>query len=193
MILSLIANMLAIRMGAASPAFFLLPTRAWELGAGALLALAPVRKIADPLLRQSIAVVAIALLFGGPRRKGGSLAGFIPIALLAVAGTTLAIYLGSAGGSWLTYALSRAVPVWVGLISYSLYLWHSPILVFSRYYLVRELSIVESVIAFLGMLALAALSWRYVERPFRSAHDAAAQGSFLGCRGLGGHDDRPAS
>jgi hypothetical protein len=58
---------------------------------------------------------------------------------------------------------------WIGLISYSLYLWHWPILVFAWYYLLRpSLTPLETVIAVVLMFALATLSWRFVERPFRN-------------------------
>jgi hypothetical protein len=64
--------------------------------------------------------------------------------------------------------LSKTPLVWVGLISYSLYLWHWPIMVFTRYYLVKsDLSLVEIAIAVALMSALAWCSWRFIERPFR--------------------------
>jgi hypothetical protein len=88
--------------------------------------------------------------------------------LWVVLGTTLAIHLGNTGGSWLTIGLSKSALVWVGLISYSLYLWHWPIFVFTHYYLVQtSLSAAEAAMAVLLTFALATLSWRYIERPFR--------------------------
>jgi hypothetical protein len=95
------------------------------------------------------------------------LTGWVPAALWVVLGTILAVYLGDAGGNWLTLGLSTTPLVWVGLISYSLYLWHWPVFVFARYYLVRPLSRMEAVIAVTLTFALATLSWRYIERPFR--------------------------
>lgn len=167
-LLSLLANILCIRLGAEWPAFYLLPMRAWEIGTGGLLALAPAARISTPWLRQTLALLAAALLFGGLYFNGVALGGGIPAALWVVLGAALAIQLGSAGGSWLNFGLSLNVLVWIGLISYSLYLWHWPILVFARYYLVRDtLSPVQSVIGVTLMFALAALSWRYLERPFR--------------------------
>jgi hypothetical protein len=57
--------------------------------------------------------------------------------------------------------------VFVGLISYSLYLWHWPIIVFSEYYLVQKLSGWGTIAAIAVSLVVATVSWRYVERPFR--------------------------
>jgi peptidoglycan/LPS O-acetylase OafA/YrhL len=171
-VLSLLANILLVRMGGGMPAFYLLPMRAWEIGAGALLALASAGKIATPWLRHALATLAAALLIGSLCSKGAPEAvfgGMIPPALWAVLGTSLAIYLGNAGGSWLTHVLSSTPLERVGLISYSLYLWHWPVLVLTRYYLVRsDLSVVEMVIVVALMFALAAYSWRYIERPFRN-------------------------
>jgi peptidoglycan/LPS O-acetylase OafA/YrhL len=167
-LLSLLANIFCLRHGAEWPAFYLLPMRAWELGAGALLALAPSAKAAAPLLRHTLAFVAAALLFAGLCFNGIPSAEGVPAALWVVIGAALAINLGSIGGSWLTRGLSTTVLVWVGLISYSLYLWHWPILVFAWYYLVRDsLSPVELSVALTLMFTLAGLSWRFVERPFR--------------------------
>jgi peptidoglycan/LPS O-acetylase OafA/YrhL len=168
-LLSLIANTLAIRGGTGNPAFYLLPTRAWEIGAGALLALAPPAKFASSWLRHSLAFLAAALLIVGLCLHWPPAGWGIPDAVWVILGTILAMHLGNAGGSWLTTVLSNTPLVWIGLISYSLYLWHWPIYVFTRYYLVRSsLSPVEAAITVALMFSLAILSWRYVERPFRN-------------------------
>ncbi len=168
-LLSFVANILAIRAGADSPAFFLLPARAWEIGAGALLALSPTVKIAKPWLRHTLALLAAALLLTGLCLFQTPLAMLLPSTLWVVLGSVLTIYLGNAGDSWLTLGLSWSPFVWIGLISYSLYLWHWPIVVFLRYYLVRQsLSPIETAAALALSFALAALSWRFVERPFRN-------------------------
>ena len=59
--------------------------------------------------------------------------------------------------------------VFVGLISYSLYLWHWPIIVLVRYHSGGELSNAQAALAIAASLAAAVLSWRCVERPFRTA------------------------
>jgi peptidoglycan/LPS O-acetylase OafA/YrhL len=169
-LLSLIANFFSNYMLAISAGFYFLPLRAWEIGAGALLALAPpAKQISGAWLRQVLAFLAVALLIFGLSLKARMLGGLIPIALWVVLGTTLAIHLGTAGGNWLTRGLSNPVLSWIGLISYSLYLWHWPILVFAWYYLLRpSLTPLETVIAVALMFAMATLSWRFVERPFRN-------------------------
>jgi peptidoglycan/LPS O-acetylase OafA/YrhL len=166
--LSLLANTYALYRGAFWPAFYLLPTRAWEIGVGALLALAPPLRAPAHWLRQMLAMLAVILLIAGLYFDGFSLGQQFPVAIWAVFGAALAIHLGSIGGSWLTRSLSMTALVWIGLISYSLYLWHWPILVFARYYFVRSiLSPLELAPALALMFALAILSWRYIERPFR--------------------------
>lgn len=167
-LLSLITNALANRAGAEGAAFYILPARAWEIGAGALLALAQPTGVTNRWMRRVLALTAGTLVFVSLSFKVNSLDGIAPAALWVVLGTTLAIYLGIAGGSWLTLGLSQTPLVWVGLISYSLYLWHWPIFVFVHYYLVKSyLSPVEAALAVTVTFALATLSWHYVECPFR--------------------------
>jgi len=168
-LLSLMTNILSIKMGEATPAFFFLPMRAWELGAGALLALTPPAKPMSSWPRQALALLAAVLLMMGLFFNYRLPGGLIPIALTTVLGATIAIHLGRVGGSWLTQFFSLPGSVWIGLISYSLYLWHWPILVLSRYYFVQAaLSPLQATIAVISIFALAWLSWHYVERPFRN-------------------------
>jgi peptidoglycan/LPS O-acetylase OafA/YrhL len=163
---SLALNILALHIGGGSPAFFLLPTRGWELGIGAVLALrgATPHASRSPLNAAAIAgVLLIVLDIWRPLREFP----LAPVALPAVVGTALLVYSGPQ--SWVNRLLSSPPLVFIGLISYSLYLWHWPCIVFGRYYLVRDFTRAEVIAALLVMLACAVASWRYVERPFRSA------------------------
>lgn len=180
-LLSLAANILALKVGGASPAFFLLPTRAWELGAGAMAALLPLRLM--PLgavagLLGSIGAAAIVIGVVSPLQKYGS----IPVALPVVIGTALVIAAGQGKQSPISRLLAFGPLTFVGLISYSLYLWHWPFIVFSQYYLVRNLNLGEMAVAVAGMTICAILSWRFVERPFRSK-TIAARTVFLAAAG----------
>lgn len=166
-LVSLAANIYGARFSNGMPAFFLLPTRIWELAAGGILAVLPAGSSSPRRLGQEMAafagVVLVALGFAGT----GPLPGALPTALPAVLGAMLLI--GSAGRAPTLVArgLGSAPLVGLGLISYSLYLWHWPVLSLSRYVLVRELLPAELIAALAAMLALAILSWAYVERPFR--------------------------
>ena len=71
----------------------------------------------------------------------------------------------------------------VGLISYSLYLWHWPILALARYYAVDDLGLWWTMAAVAASFAAAALSWRFVERPFRRMR--ITDKPFAGFVGLG--------
>jgi len=88
-------------------------------------------------------------------------------AILPCGGAALIIW---ANGHTLTSAgkLLAARPiVFIGLISYSLYLWHWPLLVFSRYWTLDQITISQRELLLLVSGVLAVLSWRFVETPFR--------------------------
>ena len=76
--------------------------------------------------------------------------------------------------------LSRRVFVGIGLISYSAYLWHQPLFAFARIRSLNHPS--EFVMAFLSLfsIALAYLSWKYVEKPFRNTDSFQAKQIFIG-------------
>ena len=166
-LLSLAVNILAQRIGATLPAFFLLPARAWELGAGCALALAPASAAPRGTVALLLAYAGLALVIfgmGWPPEHSVN----VPPALPVVAGTLLLLLAGDTTQTLPTRLLRLGPVVFLGLISYSLYLWHWPIIVFGQYFLVRPFTAAEAVLAAALMLAAAALSWRFIERPFRS-------------------------
>ncbi|RWE11766.1 MAG: acyltransferase [Mesorhizobium sp.] len=183
-LVSLAANCLALRIGGASPAFFLLPTRAWELGAGAMVALLPPSLTPRGTVASLLgAIGAIAVLIGiiTPLQTYGS----VPAALPVVIGTMFLIAAGQVQQPSINRIIAASPLAFVGLISYSLYLWHWPFIVLSQYYLVRHLNIGEMTIAVAGMTICAIVSWRYVERPFRSRAMAARTVCLAAGAGVG--------
>ncbi|MEZ2131256.1 MULTISPECIES: acyltransferase family protein [unclassified Sinorhizobium] len=147
-------------------AFYLLQFRAWELLLGALLAFNFIPKPVSPKLRGSLAPVGILLIaiavfcFSDRTLFPG------PAALLPCLGAALVIHGGANEGP--AGRVLRARPmVFVGLISYSLYLWHWPIIVFSRELTGRPLSLLQGGLIVLLSFIVAVLSWRFIERPFR--------------------------
>jgi peptidoglycan/LPS O-acetylase OafA/YrhL len=164
---SLLVNIVLNKVGGANPAFFLIPSRAWELGGGVILALMPVTY--SPRGRWAESAAALGLCFVTfALWRSGAVYNILPPALPAVIGTCGLIFAARDAEPVTNKFLAWWPLVFLGQISYSLYLWHWPILVFMRYYLVRELTIPESIIAFLLMFALAFASWKWIERPFRN-------------------------
>lgn len=150
-----------------SAVFYLLPFRAWEMLFGSLLAIGAI-----PLIRQRWAAELAS--FAGLALIAGSVMLLTPAtpfpglaALPAVLGTALIIH---AGSSYPQAGVNRLLALWpmrfVGLISYSLYLWHWPIIVFYPY--VFGYPTLGAKVAMFGVcFIMAVLSWRFIEQPFR--------------------------
>jgi len=163
---SLALNIIALQLGGGSPAFFLLPTRAWELGLGALVAVLPTSTYPGKFFSNILAIIGAGLLMLGLAYAPSLLAA--PRALPAVLGASLVIFSGQGKIPTASRYLTFRPVVLIGLLSYSLYLWHWPVIVFGQYYLVRPFNLPESLIALATMGVFAAFSWRFVERPFRN-------------------------
>ncbi len=173
----LIGAMIALSFGlalvwtdlAAPWAFFSLPTRAWELGVGALIAVGLLRLprgtphvLASVAVWAGLALIAAGVVVIGPGTPYPGTAALIP-----VVGTALVIVGGGAASPRPSRLLAMRVPRWVGRISYSLYLWHWPILV-----LVPLALGIESLalnLALVGVaVVIAAASTELIEVPIRS-------------------------
>lgn len=151
-----------------SAAFYLLPTRIWELGFGALLALGLVPVSARKSIRELAATLGLLAIlvpvFVYDRSTDFPGLAAVPPAL----GTALIIWAGIKKATWVSRFLAIKPMVWVGLLSYSLYLWHWPIMAFLRERLFTvHLEPILQVVALSSSFAMAWLSWRYIERPFR--------------------------
>lgn len=158
-----------IAAGKGDRAFFMLQTRLWELMAGALAAfwLASPRGQAlrtGGSLRHA-ALAGLALILYSVMAYDGDTAFPGLAALPPVLGAVLVV-LFATPQSLAGRVLSLPPVVFVGLVSYSLYLWHVPLLVLTRIATGRD-----DPALLLGVCALAfgiaCLSWRYVERPIR--------------------------
>jgi peptidoglycan/LPS O-acetylase OafA/YrhL len=147
-------------------AFYLLPTRGWELLAGGLISWSGSPRFERPRLRESAPVIGLLLVVFAATWFNSSTPFPGYAALAPVTGT--ALLLRYAPGSRVGRLLSWRPLVLIGLMSYSAYLWHQPLFALARYLsangdLDRSVAIVLSAAA----LMLARLSWRYVETPFR--------------------------
>jgi peptidoglycan/LPS O-acetylase OafA/YrhL len=151
-------------------AYFITPSRIWELALGGVLAVVLRDASAHPRLRKLLAlggtaaILAAALLFDGATIFPGT------AALLPVLGTIAVIAAGRTEGAFSLHRLSDARPVqWLGNISYSLYLWHWPVLVYYRTLADRSPGPLASLLLVAASVGLAALSYYFVETPVRRA------------------------
>lgn len=149
--------------------FFLLPTRGWELLAGACLVNIEANKqiifkekTSSYLAVVGVILVVISVIFFDKETRHPGL-----ITIFPVVGTVLIIAFSNSKGI-VNLLLSHRYLVAIGLISYSLYLWHQPVFAFARTYSLKTLTPVNYTGLILFSLLLAFLSYRYVEIPFRS-------------------------
>ena len=184
-VVSLGGAVYAVFNGSQHSAFYLLHFRAWELLAGSLLAMVPLTIChSDVKVPCTIARVHTVLAMTGLMLIIGTyvaLSNRTPFPGLAVlptvAGTALLIRYGQNG--WVAQMLSSRPTVFIGKISYSLYLWHWPVTVFWKYAVYEQLHYYDYVGMFLISLLLAYLSWRLVEVPVRISLFWTARRSFV--------------
>jgi peptidoglycan/LPS O-acetylase OafA/YrhL len=163
-LLSFVANVAGVLIEP-SAAFYLLPTRAWEMGVGSLIAVGAVPAVASQRSRNALAIVGVLLIVVSmlTLTRDSTFPGWN--ALYPVVGSALVIAYaqGTLVGKW----LSLRPVVYIGLISYALYLWHWPVIVYAKLIIGSELGPV-TIAGVLGVsLVLAALSRPLIERPFR--------------------------
>ena len=166
----------------ATTAFYMPYTRAWELLLGTIVSLGLFPRLRLASVRNGVTLLGITMigysvLRYGPQTPFPGLAAVVPCA-----GSALIIGAGESGSSLVGKALAWRPMVFIGLISYSLYLWHWPVIVLNglglslnfnaivphrwAFLLLSQTS--NKAMEILVSFVLAVLSWRFVERPFRS-------------------------
>lgn len=159
-------------------AYYMLFTRAWELLAGAGIALLfhsgfRIKGLYNELMA-FVGLIAITLSFIYIS-KSDSVPGVA--ALPSIIGTALLILSGIHQKTYIGQVLSLKLLVAVGLVSYSAYLWHWPILAFLRYSLI-EIDLTISIFVLFATFILATISYFFIETPFRK-NDISTQKTFL--------------
>ena len=165
---SLVAGLL-LTPARPTAAFYLLPTRAWELGVGAMLVFADGRFRTMPASLSSIAAWLGLLMIGAATVVFDSATPFPGVAaLLPVVGTAMLVAAGASGRrAWPQPFLASRPMQYVGRISYSLYLWHWPLLVLGAVFAAAVTPAVRVPIEVGLAVLLAAVTYRWVEDPLR--------------------------
>ncbi|MGD0471018.1 MAG: acyltransferase family protein [Terriglobales bacterium] len=163
-------------------AFYMPYTRAWELLLGTLISIGYFPRLRTKLSRNTASLLGIGMVvFSAARYSPQTLFPGLA-ALVPCFGSALIIGAGESGSSLVGKVLSWRPVVFVGLISYSLYLWHWPVIVLNglgflpnfsnvvphKWALLLLSQVSNKAMELLLSFVLAILSWRFVERPFRS-------------------------
>jgi peptidoglycan/LPS O-acetylase OafA/YrhL len=172
-------------------AFFMLPTRAWELLLGSLVVFLPaprsvlgLRAVREVASLAGMALVLVPSFIYTAETPFPGLAALPPCL-----GTALLIWANGRNDGRAATALGALLSarpiVFIGLISYSLYLWHWPLLAFGNYLAPTPLTAGQRAVLVSCGFVLAVLSWRFVETPFRTRARGASRKSMFALAGAG--------
>lgn len=149
--------------------FYYLPTRFWELMCGAILAKMELQdnkpqlkylKTIMPIFGLGLIIFSI-MYFNQTTMHPG-------LATLAPVVATMCIIWFCGQRDYVTKLLSSAPLVGIGLISYSLYLWHQPVLTYLRLYNQKPISAFTTILGLILTFGLSYITWRYIEQPCRN-------------------------
>ena len=165
--ITVLSLLLSIYQTQTSPiwAFYSLPTRAWELGTGALLLFIPKRAMGFRLLPFIGLLAIVYSMFHFNERTAFPGAS----ALIPVLGTAILIGSISVWPPLLNTLANNSTSQWLGRISYPLYLWHWPVLVIPSIVLSRPLDLYERALCIVVTLFLAQVTHIWIEEPLRHA------------------------
>ncbi len=147
--------------------FFLAPSRAWELLLGAALATVGAGRMTR-LANELLAVCSLVLL-------ALAVYGYTAVtpypgiySLPPCAASAMLILSGRGQSTWVGRLLALRPLVFTGLISYSIYLWHFPALLFFSYYNLVPIGAIPLTMLLACIYIVAAASWKWIETPLRT-------------------------
>ena len=161
-------------------AFFLLPTRGWELLVGVFAAfyLKYNTHLKSHSLNQALSLLGFCLIVYSIIAFDETTPFPSLYALVPTIGTGLLI-LCAVPKTFIHKLLSLKFIVGIGLVSYSAYLWHQPLLAFARHRLLGDVSDLILIALCITSLVMAWFSWKFVEGPFRNKHTITRNKVFL--------------
>ena len=157
-------------IGGSSPAFFLTPSRMWQFGLGAIVAIwiADQKSSGSPQLSMiALAAVVFPGIFSLPSYAANFIVPISGALYIAIASRTNAI----------DKVMSSSLMRYLGTRSFSLYVWHWPIVAYVNYVFVNGIPAGFMILGLLLSVALSELSFRWIEEPFRRTYTTRA--SFM--------------
>ncbi len=165
--------------------FYLAPARAWELMLGALAARCPTPRRNPRLLFECLGVLFLGVVLLAGHALVAATGFPNPLVALPCVATALLLYLNRQHSMIATRLLALPPLVFTGRISYSLYLWHVPVLAFAQYYAIRPLTLGTQIAVAAAICALALLSGLCIENPIRRRILLSSNHALLGTLGGG--------
>ena len=168
-------------------AFYFAPLRAWELLFGTIVSQNYLPAIKGALARNVASGVGFLLILWSAWVYSGTTLFPGVSALPPCLGAALIIAAGETGSSFVGRILSLRPVVFIGLISYSVYLWHWPLLVFQRTNAILPINVEVTrwkVLMVFVSLAVGAISWALVEQPFRKGRFRPSRNAVFGINGV---------
>lgn len=159
---SFILNLFFISKGHRDIIFFMFPARIWQFGLGVLFAMMPILKIKNLWFETFYFLIAFILIIFNFCKK----IDFLPDATFISLGVSLILYKNIDKNNYLSNLFKIKPLIFLGLISFSLYLWHWPIISFLKYIIISEFSYLVIISTLSLIFLLSCLTWRYVESPF---------------------------
>ncbi|WOI54071.1 acyltransferase family protein [Parvularcula sp. LCG005] len=166
LVVSLVASEWVLRIQP-SASFYIMPLRAWELLAGSVLSLGYVPKLKGRWIAEAMTAAGVLIIVASSLMLTATSPFPGLNAIPAVLGTAMVLYANDGPRPLLGRLMSIWPAQFFGKISYSLYLWHWPVIVYATYFLPGH-GKVDKVILFAISIALATLSYYFVEQPFRT-------------------------
>lgn len=162
--------------------FFLIPTRAWELLIGSILAFITVSKSkylqVNPISSTVLSLTGISMLVFSIFVFDSSVRFPSAFALVPTMGTALIIAFPDRN-KWSSHLLSNRLLVGIGLISYSAYLWHQPLFVMTKIGSIYPPTKLILFLLTILTIILAYFTWRFIEQPFRNKSLVSQKKIFL--------------
>jgi len=163
--------------------YYLLPSRAWELSIGAILAVSlPLRRKANDSFSAWASIIGLGLIIYSIFSMNKNIPFPSILTVIPVSGTALIIAYSKPSnitGKILCWKPVRGL----GLISYSTYLWHQPLFAFARLQGGKRTSAEYFILIFISLL-LAYVTWKFVEAPFRNRKNFSRNQIFTGAATL---------
>lgn len=143
--------------------FYYLPFRFYELSLGGIMAIfLKNRLIKNRYFSLSIFALLFLILFDLP---------FIPndiLLILVVVITCLVLASANSSEKLSSWILENKFSIWIGKISFSLYMWHQLILAYTRYIIIQEFDLLSLIIIYISILVLSVMTYHLIEQPFRN-------------------------